>query len=179
MLKDIQGYEGRYAANENGEIYSYLSHKFLTPCRDGYHYFYVNLIDKDGKRKSKKIHRIIAETFLPNPNNLPCVNHKDCNPSNNALDNLEWCDYHYNNTYGERVEKIKQAIIDNKEHAQKVKVVMCDKDTLEPLYIFDSIGDAARYVKGNHSNIVACLNGRQKTSYGYKWQYYEENNIKK
>ena len=173
MLKDIQGYENRYAVNEDGEIYSFLTHKYLKPCHDNNNYYYVNLIDKNGKRKSKKIHRIVAETFLPNPSNLPCINHIDCDTSNNKLNNLEWCDYSYNNTYGNRMEKIIKGIIQNENHSQKVKIIMCDKNTEEPLKIFNSIGDAAREVNGSHSNIVACLNGRQKTSYGYKWKYFE------
>lgn len=173
MLKDIQNYENRYAVNEKGEIYSFLSHKFLKPCSDGSGYYYVNLIDKNGKRKSKKIHRIVAETFLPNPSDLPCINHIDCDTNNNEVNNLEWCDYSYNNSYGDRMKKISKSIIQKVNHIQKVKVVMCNKETGEPLKVFNSIGDASREVKGNHSNIVACLNGRQKTAYGYKWQYFQ------
>lgn len=173
-MQFIKNYENLYSVTEDGQVYSHRSNRFLTPCDSGKGYLYVTL-SKNGKQQSKKIHRIVAETFIPNPNNLPCVNHKDENLQNNCIDNLEWCSYNYNNTYGTRIERISKAIIEKTDHKQKVKIVQCDKNTGEEIAIFPSVGDAARAVNGNHSNIVACMNGRQKTSYGYKWKYYEEN----
>lgn len=173
MLIDISGYEGRYAVNDRGQVYSYLTNRFLTPCFDGGNYYYVTLVDKEGRRKSKKIHRIVAETLIPNPENLPCVNHKDCDPSNNSKDNLEWCTYAYNNNYADRIETIQKKIIASETHSQKVSIIMLDKDTEQPIKTFKSVNDAAREVQGSHANIVACLKGRQKTSYGYKWKYAE------
>ena len=60
---------------------------------------------KYGKSESIEIQRVVALAFIPNPNNLPCVNHKDEDKTNNKVDNLEWCTYKYNNTYGTRLEK--------------------------------------------------------------------------
>ena len=65
---------------------------------------------KDGKRKNYKIHRLVAEAYLLNPEGLPCVNHKDENKENNALLNLEWCNVAYNNSYGSRNERAGKAI---------------------------------------------------------------------
>lgn len=59
-----------------------------------------------GKKKRIFIHHLVAENFIPNPNNLPIVNHKDENPSNNRVDNLEWCTISYNNSYNDRNKKI-------------------------------------------------------------------------
>lgn len=59
-----------------------------------------------GKSKKVFVHRLVAEAFIPNPNNLPIINHKDENPSNNAVSNLEWCTVSYNNNYNKRNEKI-------------------------------------------------------------------------
>lgn len=64
-------------------------------------YLYVEL----GRDNKKYIHRLVADTYLPNPENLPCINHKDENPFNNCINNLEWCSYQYNNIYGHRLEK--------------------------------------------------------------------------
>lgn len=109
---DIKGYEGLYKINECGQILvlertgvkigkgtkTVPEHtKKVTRNKNGY--FAVDLY-KDTKRKRHYLHRLLAETFIPNPNNLPYINHKDENPSNNSLDNLEWCSSKYNNNYG-------------------------------------------------------------------------------
>jgi len=167
---DIKGYENRYAITEDGQVYSYISKKFLKPCDDGEGYLYVNLFDSNGKRKNKKIHRIVAETFIPNLDNLPCVNHKDQNKSNNSISNLEWCSYEYNNNYKDRVEKVTEKNTNHPSMSKKIKCI--DKKTGEEK-IFLSINEASRYLGDvkKHSNIIACLNGRQKSAYGYYWIY--------
>lgn len=174
-MKDIKGYEGRYAVTENGQIWSYLSNKFLLPLDDGKGYLYVNISDKNHHRVSKKIHRIVAETFISNPNNLPCINHKDENRKNNSIDNLEWCDYHYNNTYGNRITKIIEKNTNNPAFSKPIKGI--NIKTKEEK-IFPSISEAARFLGDikRVSNITACLKGRQQTSYGYTWEYIEEIN---
>jgi len=68
-------------------------------------YCHINLWDQENKRKTLSIHRLVAKTFIPNSNNLPVINHKDENPSNNHIDNLEWCTTKYNINYGTRAEK--------------------------------------------------------------------------
>ena len=89
-MKDIIGYEGLYAVTSCGKVWSYKSKKFLKPGkrRDGY--LHVSLY-KGGEGKLYYIHRLVAEAYLPNPNGLQQVNHKDENRENNALQNLEWC----------------------------------------------------------------------------------------
>lgn len=98
-MKPIPKYEGLYSATDDGQIYSERSKKFLKPRLDKGGYQQVNL-HKNGVQKTYKVHRLIAMTFLKNPDNLPCVNHKDENRINNCIDNLEFCTHEYNNQYG-------------------------------------------------------------------------------
>lgn len=110
-------------------------------------------LSKDGKVYDKKIHRLVAEAFIPNPNNLPQVNHKDVNPLNNCADNLEWCDQQYNNDYSISKRVLQFDLSGNfiKEYASTVK--------------------AGRAVGVDPSNICRCCNGKTKTSKGYVWKY--------
>jgi DNA-binding XRE family transcriptional regulator len=98
MIKriNIQGLNRNYYISDDGRIFN-KDMKELKPSATGYnyndkanHYCYVTLII-DGKRKNKYIHRLVAEAFIPNPNNYPQVNHKDGNRCNNSVQNLEWC----------------------------------------------------------------------------------------
>ena len=119
LWKDIPGYEGLYQASTLGSVRSisttvpvhskrgifYRQRKgcVLAPSFDGKkHYLHVNLT-KDGKSKSVQVHRIIASTFIENPLGLPEVNHIDEDKTNNAVENLEWCDHSYNNNYGTKI----------------------------------------------------------------------------
>ena len=120
--KDIKGYEGIYQVSSYGNIKSMdriveanSNHKYqhikehLLRLNGGKKYIQV-ILCKNGKTKPFLVHRLVAEAFISNPNNLPCVNHKDENPKNNNVDNLEWCTYKYNNEYNRRVEKCKHKI---------------------------------------------------------------------
>lgn len=87
--RDIIGYEGLYQVSSLGRVKSLRKNiimKFIT--RSGY---YNLVLRKNGQRKSKQVHRLVAEAFIPNPDNLPIVNHIDYNRKNNKVENLEWC----------------------------------------------------------------------------------------
>ena len=96
--KDIPGYEGKYQISNFGRVKSllFINNKYVIPrekimnytIRSGYQ---VLVLRKNGKRESRQVHRLVAEAFIPNPNNLPIVNHKDFNRENNFVENLEWC----------------------------------------------------------------------------------------
>ena len=112
--RDIKGYEGKYQVSNLGRVKS-LNYRgntnkehILKPreLRGGYRQIKLY---KNGSREYYLIHRLVAETFIPNPNNLPCVNHKIDNfehRSDNRVENLEWCNHKYNNNYGNRNKRI-------------------------------------------------------------------------
>ena len=108
-LKDIPGYEGLYAASKDGRIWSYPNRrnkfqgmwmrqvKFVnTKNRTKPHSQYTVHLYKDKKYKNYQVHRLVAQTFIQNPDNLPQINHKDGNPLNNHISNIEWCDAKHN-----------------------------------------------------------------------------------
>lgn len=116
IWKDIKGYEGLYQVSNLGRVKSlgryqkaklgsiqYRGDRLLKPWlrKD---YLTVRLVD-NGKGKNYSIHRLVAEAFIDNPDNLPCVNHKDFNTKNNVATNLEYCTVLYNNCYGDRLKR--------------------------------------------------------------------------
>ena len=108
--KDILGYEGKYRVSTSGEIYSEISGKILKQFYRGSSpnnkYLVINLC-KNNKQKTASVHRLVAQAFIPNPNNLPCVNHIDGNKDNNCVENLEWCTYSENNYHAFRMRSKK------------------------------------------------------------------------
>ena len=158
-MKDIKGYEGLYAVTSCGKVWSYRRKKFLTPANlNGY--LRVCLY-KDRQEKWCMIHRLVADAYIPNPENLPQINHKDENKANNCLQNLEWCDSKYNINYGTRNEKASNSL--------KIPILQYSLDG-EFIREWSSATDVGIEVQ---SNICACLNGRQKTAYNYIWKYKE------
>lgn len=114
--KDVVGFEGIYLVSNTGKIYSKLTNKILKTCISNRGYELVCLKNDTHKRKQYTVHRIVANAFIPNINNDPIINHKDENKLNNNADNLEWCNYHYNNTYNDNRKRASNTIIQhNKE----------------------------------------------------------------
>ena len=157
-MKDVKYYEGEYAITRDGKVWSYKRKKFLKPelVRG---YYYVNLC-KNGKKKRFRIHRLVAEAYIPNPEGLPQVNHKDENPQNNCASNLEWCDAKYNANYGTRTER------SNKKRSKPVYCIELDKT-------FYGARQAARELGLDNSSIIKCCKGRYKTHGGFHWMYAE------
>lgn len=129
-------------------------------------YLRTTLYNENGRYQCF-IHRLVAQAFIPNPNNLPAVNHKDENKLNNCVDNLEWCDNKYNNNYGTRGERISKTKIEN---CNKAKPVIC----IELNKTFSSIMEAQRQLNINNSHISRCCLGKEKTAGGYHWKYLKE-----
>ena len=96
--RTIKDFEGLYEISDNGILYSLITNTILKSSIGNHGYNVVSL-HKDKKQKTKTVHRLLAKTFIPNPNNLPMVNHKDGVKTNNYVDNLEWCTSEYNNAH--------------------------------------------------------------------------------
>lgn len=120
--------------------------------RSGYYCF--RIYENHVNFKTYNLHRVIANLFIPNPNNYPCINHKNENKLDNRVDNLEWCTYSYNSTYS-RGKPIKQ--YDNQNNFIKE---------------WKSINEAKKETKIN--NIEKCLKGKYKTAGGFIWKYVKE-----
>lgn len=127
IWRDIQGFEGIYMISNLGNLKSLDR---IVNCKNGKcrirrgvcfkvckdnrnRYKYVTLWDRNGKFLKTSIHRLVAQAFIPNPDNLPEVNHKDENKANNKVDNLEWCTHKYNINYGTCKQRISKALTGN------------------------------------------------------------------
>lgn len=175
----------RYVVSSNGRK-RFLKGKMRTPILDKYGYLLVSLW-KDGKGGLFKIHRLVCTMFLPNPNNLPIINHRDENPANNVLDNLEWCDNKYNTNYGNAIDKRTESWKAqwSKEQSKRMIETRRKNDCVgSPKYvlqicpitnaiinIFSSTMEAERLTNIQH--IYRVANGSRKTAGGYKWIYLD------
>ena len=179
--KDIQGYEGLYQVSNQGRVRS-LGMRFIRsnlkpytrpPRFLKYHaskcgYLCVELCNH-GYTKRYVVHRLVALAFIPNPNNLPEVNHKDEDKTNNCVGNLEWCTHKYNSTYGSRADRIKNTLM---KTGRSKAVLMCDISG-NVIRKFGSISEACREMKISSGSVVECCKGTRyrKTVKGYVWKY--------
>ena len=179
IWKAINNFPGYYISN-TGEVKSTkYQGQFKRKSSDGLlnqrtyksGYKYVNLY-KDGHMHSIKVHRLVAQAFLDNPNNLPQVNHKDENKANNDVANLEWCTAKYNMAYNDLQRR------NHQKQKRRIKAYNTG-ETLE----FESATDAAIYIakcgksksfKSAICNIVASANKNNRCNYGYYWSWLEE-----
>ena len=176
--RDIKGYESLYQVSNLGRVKSLGNSKSkkekilsLSTRKDGR--LQVCLY-KNGASKMFKVHRLVAEVFIPNPNNLPQINHKDENPKNNTIGNLEWCTAEYNMNYGSRNTRISRAnkgISRNKDisrnkgsknaRARKVQCITTGKK-------FNTIKEAGEYYGLSQSitgvGITNCCKGKLKSA---------------
>lgn len=159
IWKDIKGYEGLYEVSNLGRIKSLKRNKIITP-KLIHSYFSVILYNKKNYRNFR-IHRLVAQAFIPNPNNYPQVNHIDGNKLNNNLENLEWCTQSHN---------MKEAYRIGLEKPKKIKVNQYDLCG-NFIKTWDSIKNIENFYNNRH--ISACCKGKRKTVCGYIWRYAE------
>ena len=175
IWKDIPEYEGYYQISNTGSIRSldrvvekggrlhHIKGHQLRQSKTHCGYYIIGL-SKEDKRTYHSVHRLVADLFIPNPNNYPCVNHKDENKANNTVENLEWCTYLYNNTYSSRMERVMSK--------RRKSVIQLSLDG-QVVNRFPSAKQASIETGINYSVITeVCKNhyGR-KTAGGFKWEY--------
>ena len=159
-MADILGYEGLYDITEDGTVTNLLTGRVLAGSVNSYGYRVVSFT-KNGIRKDKKVHRLLAQTFLPNPNNYSDVNHIDGNKLNNSLDNLEWCSRQMNNDHARKILRLDYAI----------KPVIQSTLSGKVIAIWSNATVASTFVNGNATLIQACCSGTATSAYGYLWEY--------
>lgn len=165
LWKDVKGYEGLYQVSNLGRIKSlpkfvaysngknyFYAEKMLKPCKNQKGYLKIGL-HKDESYKNVYVHRLVAEAFIPNPQNHKQVNHVDEDKANNRADNLEWCDCQYNVDYS--ISK---------------KVCQYDADG-NLLCVWKSIIEASRKTKIPDTNIISCCRGKYSQAGGFVWAY--------
>jgi hypothetical protein len=130
IWKDIPGYEGLYKVSNTGKIFSCVTNRELSVIQKKDGYTCISLCDKDHNKKQYRIHQLVAKAFIPNPNNLPMINHKNEIKNDNRVENLEWCNNFYNSNYGNRnliISQKMKGVSKSKEAIEKRKITLKEK----------------------------------------------------
>ena len=162
VWRDIEGYEGLYQVSDHGQVKSLRYDKIMKPVLNEVNgYLRVMMTGKEG-RKNEYIHKLVAKTFIPNPHNLPEVNHKCEDRLDNRVSQIEWCNRAYNCNYGNRVKGSKKV---------KPVAIVSDSGTIQK--VFKNATEAERETGVERRLIGFCCQGRTKTAGGLKWRYLE------
>jgi len=174
--KDIKGYEGIYQVSDKGNVKSLerivtekngktkkLKERTLKPVINNNGYCEL-ILHKNKKYKHYRVHRLVAEAFIENPNNYPIINHKDGNRRNNIKENIEWCTYKYNYNY------------DKKEKPCWYKGKRIDQydENMEYIKTYNSLYEIEKEYNVSRTAIRFCCLGKNKTCRGYIWRYADE-----
>lgn len=180
--KQIEGYED-YFIYEDGRVFSTKSDKFLKHNISSCGYPSVELFNNEGSAR-KTIHRLVAEAFIPNPNNYPQINHIDENKLNPSVENLEWCTAKYNMNYGIGA-KTRHSKIDYSTQKRKDNMRAAAMKRRRPVEQYDREGNfVAKYDSGmdaeralgirySVARIIDVCRGKRKSAYNYIWRYSE------
>ena len=175
IWKDIKGYEGLYQVSNLGMVKSLNYHltgriKKLKLVKNAQGYMVVTL-HKGKEIKVQKVHRLVAETFIPNSNNLPQVNHIDGNKENNNVNTLEWCTSSENQKHAYRTGLNKPRY--GRENHLSKKVIQYDLNMKE-IARYANAREVERQLGYENSCITSCCRKETKMSYGYIWRYEKE-----
>lgn len=159
IWKPIEGYK-YYEVSNLGNVKTFSRWKegrLMRLIKESNGYLRVNLVSNDGKQRKVSVHRLVAQAFLPNPYNLPEVNHKDENKENNCVDNLEWTAQQDNINYGTGIQRRAD------QRGSKVRCV-------ETGITYKSQAEAARQTGIPASSISSIFQGKMKMAGGYHWE---------
>jgi hypothetical protein len=183
VWKCIEGYEGKYEVSNLGRVKSLIDRNgnfrevLVKPRMGKQGYLYVHLWKKS-QQNTKKIHRLVAETFLTRPKDAQCVNHKNCVKTDNRVDNLEWCTFSYNTKHAINHGRCREQsgeknhmygrTYENSPFARPI--FQCNKEG-KVIKEWSCVKRASEELKISH--IDACARGVRKTAGGYIWKYKE------
>lgn len=189
VWQDIEGFEGLYQVSTCGRVKSldrnvprirngkesllHIPERILIPKNNGMGYLTVCLQYRN-QSKYYLIHRLVAQAFLPNPNNYPEVNHKSENKKDNTISNIEFCDRVYNVNYGTGRKRRQETVNRNNSRGAEKEIV---KLSLEGKYIRTYVSSHEAAKDNNikyQGNIINCCKGRTSYAYGYRWEYLED-----
>ena len=175
----MNGWEGIFQVSNTGKVRRFYKNGTINTLKgvkiqSGYKSV---LLKTPEKFKCEFIHRLVAKAFLPNPDGLPQVNHKDENKTNNCVDNLEWCTHKYNSNYGTKNKRVSKSKTNNTYNMTPVRCI-------ETGIIYPTIHEAERQTGILTSGITACCKGtvyserngftKRHTAGGYHWEYIKE-----
>ena len=175
IWKDIKDYEGLYQVSNLGNvrrikfINNIVEKEKITNLKPIKNTYLQVVLSRNGKVKAKNIHRLVAETFIPNPKKLPQVNHKDENKYNNKIDNLEWCTRIYNMNYGNVRKKISRS--HRKENFKKRKAIIQYDKNMNFIKEYNGICEAVKETKIDKSSIIKNCKNKLKSAGNYIWKY--------
>ena len=186
--KDVKGYEGFYQVSNLGNVRSItrvikregsdytIKGRVLRLHLDKHGYYNANLT-KDKVHRTVKVHRLVANAFIENPSNKPEVNHKDCNPKNNSVDNLEWCTHYENMEWMHRQGRAKRTDewLEHLHESQRktYKSVVARHIETGVVLRFDKLNEV-RKLGFQPSCVCQCCQGKRKQHKGWEFEYWEE-----
>ena len=183
-IRNIKGYE-QYKISTSGVIYSYRTGRPLKTYQSKKGYEKVDFKINGKRIRNLSVHRLVAQTFIPNPLNLPQINHKDEDKLNNHVSNLEWCTNIYNSNYGSRTKRISDAHRGKKySNAFKQKLKECSTTakkvlcyTIEGKFVKEYLSLHETSIDGfNFKSVSAVCHGKRKSLHGYIFKFKETNN---
>lgn len=166
MWVDIVGLSGLYQVSSYGNVRNCKTGRLLTPTK-GKRYFTV-MLTKDKKSFRIAVHRLVAKAFIPNPNEFRCVNHKDENPENNRVENLEWCTHKYNSNYGTAISR---KVAHTDYDSMKKPVLQIKDGKVIAWYASVTVASEITGISRSFICSVAKKKPHYLTAGGFEWKY--------